>query len=92
MNDCKCIPGQHNINSYSLCVDVSIDVPDLLDLSALRGQGLQPGEEELPEAAALEPEQPGNLFPLSFSMELSIRLVTGTTFRHQHVTRDESSI
>lgn len=34
---------------YSL--DVSIDVPDTLDLSALRGTGQQPGEELLPEVA-----------------------------------------
>nr|XP_015193349.1 PREDICTED: ubiquitin carboxyl-terminal hydrolase 5 [Lepisosteus oculatus] len=32
-------------------LDVSIDVPDSLDLSALRGAGLQPGEEELPDLA-----------------------------------------
>ncbi|KAG7457683.1 hypothetical protein MATL_G00229800 [Megalops atlanticus] len=32
-------------------LDVSIDVPDTLDLSSLRGTGLQPGEEELPEVA-----------------------------------------
>ncbi|KAJ8354940.1 hypothetical protein SKAU_G00225070 [Synaphobranchus kaupii] len=30
-------------------LDVSIDVPDTLDLSALRGAGQQPGEELLPE-------------------------------------------
>uniref|UniRef100_A0AAR2M179 Ubiquitin carboxyl-terminal hydrolase n=1 Tax=Pygocentrus nattereri TaxID=42514 RepID=A0AAR2M179_PYGNA len=32
-------------------LDVSIDVPDTLDLSALRGTGQQPGEELLPEVA-----------------------------------------
>uniref|UniRef100_A0A8B9GYK9 Ubiquitin carboxyl-terminal hydrolase n=1 Tax=Astyanax mexicanus TaxID=7994 RepID=A0A8B9GYK9_ASTMX len=32
-------------------LDVSIDVPDTLDLSALRGIGQQPGEELLPEVA-----------------------------------------
>uniref|UniRef100_A0A667YQL2 Ubiquitin carboxyl-terminal hydrolase n=1 Tax=Myripristis murdjan TaxID=586833 RepID=A0A667YQL2_9TELE len=32
-------------------LDVSIDVPDTLDLSALRGAGQQPGEELLPEVA-----------------------------------------
>lgn len=31
--------------------DVSIDVPDTLDLTALRGTGQQPGEELLPEVA-----------------------------------------
>ena len=29
--------------------DVSVDVPDEIDLSVLRGVGLQPGEVELPE-------------------------------------------
>ncbi|XP_043203886.1 ubiquitin carboxyl-terminal hydrolase 5-like [Amphibalanus amphitrite] len=32
-------------------LDVSIPVPDELDLSSLRGAGLQPGEQELPEPA-----------------------------------------
>ncbi|KAM9513461.1 ubiquitin carboxyl-terminal hydrolase 5 isoform 1-T1 [Salvelinus alpinus] len=32
-------------------LDVSIDVPDTLDLTALRGTGQQPGEELLPEVA-----------------------------------------
>lgn len=32
-------------------LDVSIDVPDTLDLSELRGSGQQPGEELLPEVA-----------------------------------------
>eukprot|EP00795_Rhopilema_esculentum_P007232 gene7232-12915_t len=39
-------------------LDVSVDVPDELDLSHLRGTGLQPGEEELPKASTLEPEEP----------------------------------
>lgn len=30
-------------------VDVSIDMPDLLDINHLRARGLQPGEEELPD-------------------------------------------
>ena len=34
------------------CPDVSVQMPDELDLSALRGRGLQPGEAELPDAAA----------------------------------------
>uniref|UniRef100_A0A8C1ULI1 Ubiquitin carboxyl-terminal hydrolase n=1 Tax=Cyprinus carpio TaxID=7962 RepID=A0A8C1ULI1_CYPCA len=34
-------------------LDVSIDVPDTLDLSALRAMGQQPGEELLPEVAPL---------------------------------------
>ncbi len=30
-------------------LDVSLDMPDVLDLTSLRGQGLQPGEEEMPD-------------------------------------------
>lgn len=29
--------------------DVSVDMPDLLDINHLRARGLQPGEEELPD-------------------------------------------
>ncbi|XP_054724568.1 ubiquitin carboxyl-terminal hydrolase 5-like [Uloborus diversus] len=32
-------------------LDVSLDVPEELDLSVIRGKGIQPGEEELPETA-----------------------------------------
>ncbi|XP_041125466.1 ubiquitin carboxyl-terminal hydrolase 5 isoform X1 [Polyodon spathula] len=32
-------------------LDVSIEMPDSLDVSSLRGAGLQPGEEELPDLA-----------------------------------------
>ena len=35
-----------------MCADVVINVPEELDLSHLRGRGLQPGEEELPEGEA----------------------------------------
>lgn len=36
--------------NITLCfADVSIDMPDLLDISHLRARGLQPGEEELPD-------------------------------------------
>lgn len=34
-----------------ILLDVSIDVPDTLDLSTLRAMGQQPGEELLPEVA-----------------------------------------
>lgn len=34
-----------------ISIDVSIDVPDTLDLSSLRAMGQQPGEELLPEVA-----------------------------------------
>lgn len=36
--------------------DVSIDMPEVLDLSVLRGFGLQEGEEELPETTAPPPK------------------------------------
>ncbi|XP_017890085.1 ubiquitin carboxyl-terminal hydrolase 5 [Ceratina calcarata] len=35
-------------------LDVAVEMPDLLDLSSLRGHGLQPGEELLPETAGAE--------------------------------------
>lgn len=34
-------------------LDVSIDMPDTVDLSILRGNGLQPGEELLPETEGM---------------------------------------
>lgn len=34
---------------FCLGLDVSIDMPDEIDLTAYRGQGLQEGEVELPE-------------------------------------------
>ncbi|GIY58212.1 ubiquitin carboxyl-terminal hydrolase 5, partial [Caerostris extrusa] len=37
-------------------LDISLDVPDELDLCALRGKGIQPGEEELPESVSTESE------------------------------------
>ena len=43
-------PGQLN-RCLFIPADVSIDVPDTLDLTALRGTGQQPGEELLPEVA-----------------------------------------
>jgi len=43
-------------------LDVSIDVPDTLDISHLKGNGLQPGEEELPDTnEAKEPKQEINI-------------------------------
>ncbi|CAH0386302.1 unnamed protein product [Bemisia tabaci] len=38
-------------------LDVSIDMPDTVDLSILRGNGLQPGEELLPETEGPPPVQ-----------------------------------
>jgi hypothetical protein len=37
------------VNMIFCFADVSIDMPDLLDISHLRARGLQPGEEELPD-------------------------------------------
>ena len=50
---------QGSIHVLILFSDVSIDIPDELDLSSLKATGLQPGEEELPEGAqgAQEPGQ-----------------------------------
>ncbi|XP_043558174.1 ubiquitin carboxyl-terminal hydrolase 13 isoform X1 [Chiloscyllium plagiosum] len=41
-------------------LDVSIDMPDLLDISHLKATGLQPGEEELPDISPpiIMPDQP----------------------------------
>ena len=39
-------------HSLSFLLDVEVDVPDALDLSSLRGRGIQPGEEELPDETA----------------------------------------
>jgi len=36
-------------------LDVSIEMPDVIDISMLRGSGLQPGEELLPELDTLPP-------------------------------------
>lgn len=52
-----------HLKKFTLCegwtsvkLDVSVDMPDELDLSMLRGKGLQPGEEALPELAAPVPQ------------------------------------
>ncbi|ESP01113.1 hypothetical protein LOTGIDRAFT_238331 [Lottia gigantea] len=39
-----------------LKLDMSVDVPDVIDISHLRGKGLQTGEEELPEVQAAPPQ------------------------------------
>ena len=38
--------SEYNLSHFA---DVSIDMPDLLDINHLRARGLQPGEEELPD-------------------------------------------
>ena len=45
----------YKIFSFS---DVEVDFPDQLDLSELRGKGLQPGEEQLPEGSG-QTQEPG---------------------------------
>lgn len=47
----ECRAGNVRLTGELLVADVSIDVPDTLDLSALRATGQQPGEELLPEVA-----------------------------------------
>jgi ubiquitin carboxyl-terminal hydrolase 5/13 len=67
-------------------LDVSIDVPDELDLSCLRGTGKQAGEEELPEAAqaqqapafVLDDGIVGQLVEMGFSLEGCKRAVFQT--------------
>lgn len=39
-------------------LDVAVEMPDVLDLSALRGRGPQPGEEPLPEITGAAPPSP----------------------------------
>lgn len=39
------------LTHFSVFVDVSVDMPDFLDINHLRATGLQPGEEELPDIA-----------------------------------------
>lgn len=39
-------------------LDVAVEMPDMLDLSSLRGYGLQPTEELMPETNAAESPQP----------------------------------
>ena len=45
-----------NFTQFVFLIDIAFDVDDVLDINELRGTGLQPGEEELPD---LE-EQPRN--------------------------------
>lgn len=45
--DKKCF---YHRNIFDVLTDISLDVPDEIDLSFLRGKGIQPNEEELPES------------------------------------------
>ncbi|KFU84197.1 Ubiquitin carboxyl-terminal hydrolase 13, partial [Chaetura pelagica] len=51
-------------------LDVSIDMPDFLDISHLRARGLQPGEEELPDIAPpiVIPDDPKDCYNLLSSL------------------------
>ncbi|XP_055600929.1 ubiquitin carboxyl-terminal hydrolase 5 [Uranotaenia lowii] len=42
----------------SVKLDVAIDIPEILDLETLRGTGIQPNEEELPELVGKAPTPP----------------------------------
>lgn len=42
----------------SIKLDVSVDIPDLLDLSMLRGKGMLASEEPLPELVGKGPSPP----------------------------------
>lgn len=46
---CLWLFGESSEYNLSHFADVSIDMPDLLDINHLRARGLQPGEEELPD-------------------------------------------
>lgn len=65
----------------SLKLDVAVEVPDLLDLSALRSTGLQPNEELLPDLDKEIPPPPmdegviGQLFDMGFPIEACKRAV-----------------
>uniref|UniRef100_A0A8C1LV51 Ubiquitin carboxyl-terminal hydrolase n=1 Tax=Cyprinus carpio TaxID=7962 RepID=A0A8C1LV51_CYPCA len=61
-------------------LDVSIDVPDTLDLSSLRAMGQQPGEELLPEVAPLPLVTPdAEVKALSLSACLSAPVLDDST-------------
>ncbi|PIO33564.1 hypothetical protein AB205_0099820, partial [Aquarana catesbeiana] len=49
-------------------LDVTVDMPDILDINHLRAKGLQPGEEELPDIAPpiVIPEDPKDRFRNQF--------------------------
>lgn len=55
----------------SIKLDVAVEIPDELDLSSLKGVGLQPNEELLPELTGKAPELP------PFDQEVYSQLVSG---------------
>ena len=57
--------------------DVSVEMPDELDLSYLRSKGRQPGEEELPETTSAASESQGNINSITRSKKtLGARILT----------------
>lgn len=68
-------------------LNVAIDVPDILDLSQLRGKGIQPGEEELPELSSVpskvmefDPDVLQNLVIQIFSLSFRLRFYYSNNF------------
>lgn len=87
----------------SIKLDVSVDCPDELNISFLRGTGLLPNEEELPElknrppSPAMDPDVLRNLQDMGFSLDACKKAVfftknTGlenaTNWIMQHITDD----
>lgn len=64
----------------SLKLDVAVEIPEELDLGSLRGAGLQPNEELLPELTGKAPALP------PFDQDVYSKLVSGIgvldTVRH----------
>lgn len=62
-------------------LDVAVDMPDTIDLSGLRGQGLRPGEEALPELRGdppplqLDPAVVSALTDMGFPLESAKKAV-----------------
>lgn len=58
---CRLASGSCRSDLFTVPIaDVSIEMPEELDISQLRGTGLQPGEEELPDIAPplVTPDEP----------------------------------
>jgi hypothetical protein len=58
--------------------DVSLDMPDILDITSLRGLGKQPDEEELPERQATA----GLYVVLAITMYAAVCLFVMSLYRH----------
>lgn len=55
-------------------LDVSIEMPDVIDISMLRGSGLQPGEELLPELDTQPPPPKFDEAVLAQLQDMGMRL------------------